>query len=54
VNEIDIADELVAEADTLVGAPGTDVFDLPYASDMATAPEASPKRVLTAASLSEI
>jgi hypothetical protein len=47
VNDTDIAEELVAEADTPVGAPGTDVFDLPYPSNMATAPEASAKRVLT-------
>jgi hypothetical protein len=37
----------VADADTPVGAPGTVVFDLPYPVVKPTAPEATPKRVLT-------
>jgi hypothetical protein len=36
-----------ADADTPVGAPGTDVLDLPYPVVIPTAPEATAKRVLT-------
>jgi hypothetical protein len=54
VNDTVAVVDPVAVAVPIVGDPGTDVLDLPYASAMVTAPEASPKRALTAASLSEI